>query len=157
MLKKLIDKIVGVCNKLIDKVRPSIFIGIVIMFLLLSKNVDSKMVIIFGVISILVMLTYTIMSILKHEDITKTLIYLIAGIMGIAIIIMYYFKSIGVVFYAFGLIFPILLMIFFITAYLNVKRTGSKEKIKLMKISLILCMPILILYLVLFIYILFFK
>jgi hypothetical protein len=99
---------------------------------------------------VLVMILYIIISILKHEDITKTLIYLIFGIMGISIIIMYYFKGKAVDFYAFGLIFPILLMFFFIIAYFNVEKSGNKEKFKLMKISLIIGMPISIFYIILF-------
>lgn len=156
-MKKLIDKIVGVWNQPTDKVKPSIFAGIVVVVLMLSKNTDSKLVIIFGVISVFVMLIYTSMSILKHEDITKTLIYLIFGIMGIAVVIMYYFKSKGIDFYAFAMIFPILLILMFITGYFNVKKTGNKEKIKLMKISLILGIPPSIIFLVLLIYIIFFK
>jgi len=86
-LKKLIDKIVDVWNQQTDKVKTSTFIEtIIIIISVLSKKADSKLVIIFGVIGVLVMLISIIMSILKHEDITKTLIYLIFGIMGIAII-----------------------------------------------------------------------
>ena len=86
-MKKLIDKIVDVWNQQTDKVKTSTFIEtIIIIISVLSKKADSKLVIIFGVIGVLVMLISIIMSILKHEDITKTLIYLIFGIMGIAII-----------------------------------------------------------------------
>lgn len=136
---------------------PSIFAGIVVIVLMLSKIADFKLVIIFGVISVLVMLTYSIMAILKHEDITKILIYLIFGFLGIAIIMLYYFRSKVIDFNAFGLIAPILLMFFFITGYLNVKKSGNKENIKQMKIILILAMPLLILFITFFIYVLFFK
>lgn len=157
-MKKLIDKIVGVWNQPTDKVKPSIFFAIVVIVLMLSKNADSKLVILFGVTSAVVMLIYTIMSILKHEDITKTLIYLTSVIMSIFIIIMYYFKLKGVNFYDFAVLgAPVLLMFFFITGYLNVKKLGNKENIKQMKIILILAMPILISILVFFIYFIFFK
>ena len=137
-MKKLIENIVKFWNKSINKTQTSAFVGIIIIISVLSKNANSNVGIIFMVICVVVMLISIIISILKHEDIMKTLIYFIIGFMAILIIIAYYFIGKGVDFDIFLLIFPILLMTLGITGYFHVKKSGDKERIKQIKISLMI-------------------
>ncbi|KOF55648.1 hypothetical protein AGR56_17455 [Clostridium sp. DMHC 10] len=151
-MKEFIRKIIDIINKPSDEISPFIFIAIFVVVTFLIRNCKPKYVIIFGIIAGLIMLIYTIMSILKRENIVKTLIYFIVMIMSIAIIIVYYLQSKGMNFDVFGIIFPILLESFFITGYMYVKKSRDKERIAKMKIILIVITLILILYMVVFIF-----
>lgn len=156
ILKKITGKIKEILNLTSDKINPSIFIAIFVVVLLLSKNASFNQVIIFGVITGVAMLIYTIKSILKHENITKTLIYLIFGVMAIFIIIAYYYKSKGIDFNIFVVVFPILMMTFFIVGYIDVKKSGDKYKIKQAKKLVIFAIPFFTLITIFCIYILLF-
>lgn len=151
-MKKLLSKIIKFINQPSDKANPNIFIALTLIMIVASKFVNPKFIIVFGVFTVIAMLIYTIMSIIKHEDITKILICITLVLMSICVAIAYYLKYNGVDLDIIDIILPIVFMIFFIEGYLHVKKSGNSEKIKQMKIPLILAMPLLIIVLVFFIY-----
>lgn len=156
-MKKLINQIIDILNKPSDKVNPIVCIAIFIVVSLWSKYTDAKYIIIFGIIGGLIMLIYTVKSIIRHDDITKTQIYVISIFIWICVIIMYCFKSREINFNVIGIIAPILLMLLMATLYARIKKLGNKEKIKQAKIILIFEMTIMIIVLIFFTYISLFK
>lgn len=156
-MKKFIERIIEILNQPSDKVDPYVSVAIIVITMIISKNVDSKNVIIFGIMAGLVMLIYTVMSILKHEDITKTLIYLIIVLMAVVLIIMYYSKKKGVDFSIIGIIFPMLLILLMIVIYKRIKRLGNRNKIKQAKIILIFETILMALVSIFFIYLSLYK
>lgn len=156
-MKKIIHKIIDILNKPTDKVNPIVFLTISIIVLLWCKNADAKYVIIFGVIGAVIMIIYTVISIVKHEDTTKTIIYLLGVVIWICAIFMYYFKLKTINYNIIGIIAPIVLMILMVTLYIRIKKIGNREKIKQAKIILIYEMILMTIVLIFFTYVLFCK
>lgn len=150
-MKKLISKIINFLNQPTDKIKPGIGSAFVVILMFLFKIINPRYSIIFMVIAIISMLIYLIMAILKHEDITIILIYLIGVSLGVSAFLIFYQIIDGVDNCGIEVFAIINFMLFFIVGYIRVKKLGNKDKIKQMKISLILAMPILFAALILFI------